>query len=82
MHVKKNGEWYLGALNNGKARTLDIRLDFLSSGTYEAEIYTDAPDADKNPNHLIKETRHLSAKDKLTLPLSVDGGAVVRFKLI
>ena len=79
---KKDGQWYVGALNNSKSRTIDVQLDFLGAGIYEAEIYTDAPDTDHNPNHLRKETKRLSAKDRLILPLAADGGAVVRFNPI
>ncbi|WP_029904864.1 glycoside hydrolase family 97 protein [Prevotella sp. 10(H)] len=77
---QKDGEWYLGVINNSKGRILDIKLDFLGTGTYKAEVYTDAPDAETNPNHLKKEIKQLTAKDILELPLAVDGGAVVRFK--
>lgn len=77
--ARRNGtDWWVGTLNDGTARTLNLKLDFLGEGEYRAEIYTDAPDAEKNPNHLSKEIRTVARKDKIELPLAVDGGAVLR----
>ncbi len=77
--ARRNGtDWWVGALNDGTARTLNLKLDFLGEGEYRAEIYTDAPDAERNPNHLSKEIRTVTRKDKIELPLAVDGGAVLR----
>ncbi|WP_347564612.1 glycoside hydrolase family 97 C-terminal domain-containing protein [Bacteroides intestinalis] len=50
----------------------------MGEGEYRAEVYTDAPDAERNPNHLSKEIRTVTRKDKIELPLAVDGGAVLR----
>ncbi len=77
--ARRNGtDWWVGTLNDGTARTLNLKLDFLDEGEYRAEIYTDAPDAERNPNHLSKEIRTVTRKDKVELPLAVDGGAVLR----
>lgn len=77
--ARRNGtDWWVGTLNDGTARTLNLKLGFLGEGEYRAEIYTDAPDAEKNPNHLSKEIRTVTRKDKIELPLAVDGGAVLR----
>ncbi|MCD7941361.1 MAG: glycoside hydrolase family 97 protein [Bacteroides intestinalis] len=71
-------DWWVGTLNDGTARTLNLKLDFLGDGKYQAEIYTDASDADENPNHLNKETRTVTRKDVIDLPLAADGGSVLR----
>ena len=71
-------DWWVGTLNDGTARTLNLKLDFLEDSKYQAEIYTDAPDADENPNHLNKETRTVTRKDVIELPLAADGGSVLR----
>lgn len=36
-----------------------------------------ASDADENPNHLNKETRTVTRKDVIELPLAADGGSVL-----
>lgn len=79
---RKNKDWYVGSLNNSKARSLTIPLDFLEKGKYEVTIYRDAPDTDSNPNHLVKETGVVTAKDKLILALAADGGAVIHCKAL
>lgn len=76
---RSGADWWVGTLNNGTARTLNLKLDFLGDGQYRAEIYTDAADADKNPNHLNKEVRTVTRKDRVELPLAADGGSVIRF---
>lgn len=75
---KKGDEWYIGCLNNSTARTLDVPLHFLEKGqAYTAEIYTDADDSDRNPNHLIKQYKDVSKDDMLQLRLGAEGGATV-----
>ena len=75
---QKDGEWYVGTLNNSRARTLELSLDFIDSGNYTATIYTDASDSDRNPNHLKKEVQKVKQGDIIQLPLASSGGAVIR----
>lgn len=77
---RSGNDWWVGSLNNSTARTIELKLDFLGDGTYQAEIYTDASDTDKNANNLKKEVRTVSRKDIIKLPLAVDGGSVVRLQ--
>ncbi len=74
----KGADWYVGSLNNSKSRTIKASLNFLPSGNYTAELYTDAADAAKNPNNLNKQTKTVSSKDILTLKLAAGGGQVMR----
>ncbi|HWB24655.1 MAG TPA: glycoside hydrolase family 97 protein [Chitinophagaceae bacterium] len=77
---KKDNDWYIGAITNHEARTINVPLSFLGDGTYTAEIYTDAPDVDKYPNHLVKQTKAVTKNDVLTLPLAAGGGAAVHIR--
>ncbi|MGL4314825.1 MAG: glycoside hydrolase family 97 protein, partial [Sphingomonas sp.] len=44
---KGGNDWYLGAITDENARTLNVKLDFLDPGkTYTAQIYRDGDDAD------------------------------------
>ncbi|HKS95638.1 MAG TPA: glycoside hydrolase family 97 protein, partial [Terriglobia bacterium] len=45
MARKSGVKWYLGSMTNWTPRDLDIPLAFLGSGSYEAQIFTDGPDA-------------------------------------
>ena len=75
---RHENDWYVGTINNTKAKTLDIPLSFLSDGNYRAELYVDAPDADLNPNHLVKTTKEVRKKDVITVKFQAGGGQVMR----
>lgn len=77
---RHGGDWYVGAINNSQARDVEIALDFLGKGDYKVTLYKDAQDTDTNPNHLIKETFTVTAKDKITVPLASDGGAAMHIQ--
>jgi alpha-glucosidase len=69
---RKGKSWYLGAMNNEKARSVTVPLDFLGPRGAEARIWTDggAPDA------VQVEARRVARDAALTLPLASTGGAV------
>jgi alpha-glucosidase len=75
---RKNNDWYIGGINSSQARTLTIPMKFLGEGLFEALIYTDAPDAGNNPNHLKKEIKTIRSTDNITIPLAGAGGVVMR----
>lgn len=76
--VRRHGhDWFIGSLNNSKARTLPLVLDFLENRDYIAEIYTDSADVDENPNHLVKQIKKVRKGDTIDLPLAASGGAVI-----
>lgn len=79
--ARRHGEdWYVGAINNSQARQVEMGLDFLGKGKYKVTFYKDAKDTDPHPNHLVKETFTVTAKDKITLPLASDGGAAMHIQ--
>ena len=57
-----------------------MELDFLSEGDYQATIYTDAEDVDRNPNHLDRQVRKVTRKDIIELNLARDGGALLHIR--
>lgn len=78
-------DWYLGAITNEDARTIDVKLDFLDANKkYEAQIYRDGDKAEwkHNPYDYVIEKRVVTAKDKLKLKLATSGGAAIRFKAL
>ena len=75
---RKGEDWYIGSINNTKARTLTIPLSFLSDGKYTATMYTDAADVDKNPNNLIQRKQVVSKADVITVALAAGGGQVMQ----
>ena len=74
---RKGTDWYVGSINNSKARSIKVALDFLPPGNYTAEMYKDAPDVKENPNHLIKQIKTVTMTDVITLELAAGGGQVM-----
>lgn len=74
---RKNDTWYIGTITNKDAREINIDLNFLPAGKYEAEIYNDAADANENANHLIKEIKTIDKNTILKLALAPGGGNMI-----
>ena len=74
---RKGEDWYVGAMTDWTARTLSIPLDFLPAGEFAADIFSDAADANSNPNHLNKTTRIVQKSDVLSAKLAAGGGQVI-----
>ncbi len=77
---RRNKDWYVATITNHQPRQISVPLNFLGEGKYSADIYRDAPDTDTDPNHLIKETKTVSAKDIITLQLASGGGEVIHLR--
>ncbi|OLF71656.1 alpha-glucosidase [Pseudoalteromonas haloplanktis] len=78
-------DWYLGAVTDENARTIEVKLDFLDKDKqFEAQIYRDGDKAEwkNNPYDLSIEKRIVTASDKLTLKLATSGGTAIRFKAL
>ena len=77
---RSGSDWWVGSLNNGTERDLKLELDFLSEGDYQATIYTDAEDVERNPNNLDRQVRKVTRKDIIELNLARDGGALLHIR--
>jgi alpha-glucosidase len=78
-------DWYLGAVTDEEARSLNISLEFLEPGRgYEAQIYKDSLDADycSNPVAYAIERKIVVAKDRLQVSMAPGGGTAIRFKAL
>lgn len=76
-------DWYLGAITNEQARSLEIALSFLEHGRdYVAEIYRDAEDAhwEQHPYGYDIEKKIVNTDSKLELRLAAGGGTAIRFR--
>lgn len=80
---RHSADWYLGAVTDENARSLEVTLDFLDPGkAYTAQIYRDGPGADYRTEgrHAITiERRRVRQGDKLVLALAPGGGEAIRF---
>ena len=75
----KDGSWFAAAISNKEARDFAFKTDFLEAGTWKAEIFRDAGDADENPMKYIHETKTVKAGEELSFHMASGGGFVVRF---
>ena len=78
----KDGSWFAAAISNRDARDFAFKTDFLEAGTWKAEIFRDAGDADENPMKYIHETKTVKAGEELSFHMASGGGFVVRFKKV
>jgi len=78
----KDGSWFAAAISNKEARDFAFKTDFLEAGTWKAEIFRDAGDADENPMKYIHETKTVKAGEELSFHMASGGGFVVRFKKV
>ena len=77
---RKGSDWYIGAMTDWTPRTLDVPLNFLPAGSYQAEIWSDTPETEKNPNILVKDQRTVAAQDRIQAKLAAGGGWVMHIK--
>ncbi|WP_204376125.1 glycoside hydrolase family 97 protein [Hymenobacter coccineus] len=75
---RKGDTWYAGALGNWEPRELTLDCAFLGPGTYEAVIFRDGLNADRDATDYQREVVRVSATDKLRIKLSGGGGWAAR----
>jgi alpha-glucosidase len=77
---RSGNKWYLGGITNWTARELELPLDLLGDGQYDATVYSDTSLDGQKPNELRQETRTVTTKMKLAVALASGGGfvAVIR----
>lgn len=78
---RASADWYVGAITNQDARTVQVNLDFLDNATvYQAEIYRDGKEAHwlHQPHAFAVEKRHVKRGDTLDLAMAPGGGIAIR----
>jgi alpha-glucosidase len=80
---RHSADWYLGAVTDEQARSVDVTLDFLPSGeSFVAEIYGDGAGADweTNPYAIDLRDEVVTSTSILTLSMGRGGGYAIRFR--
>jgi alpha-glucosidase len=75
---RKGDTWYVAAMSNWNARDITLDLSFLRSNNYEAEIFKDGINADRDATDYKKEIIKLTPGQKLNVHLSSGGGWAAR----
>jgi alpha-glucosidase len=79
--AKRSGDkWFLGVMNNSKGKNVELKLDFLPSGNYEAETWSDTRKSSRNPKDIKITTRKISSGETLKIIMADDGGFVAVIK--
>jgi alpha-glucosidase len=71
---RRGQEWFIGAMNNERPRTLTVPFSFLERGPYFATTFADAPDTGAEPTHVSKGSAVASPGRTLTIRLAPGGG--------
>ena len=80
--ARRHGQrWFLGAMTNELPRQLDVSLNFLATGTWEAHMYADGSPArvpNQTPVQVGRKT--VGGSRHLRLDLAPSGGQAIRFE--
>lgn len=75
---RKDRNWFVGAMSNWQQRDITVDLSFLGAGSFEAEIFQDGVNADRDATDYKRIVRKVSSGDKLTVHLMNGGGWAAR----
>ncbi|HEY6955640.1 MAG TPA: glycoside hydrolase family 97 catalytic domain-containing protein, partial [Flavisolibacter sp.] len=75
---RKEDTWYLGAMTNWNTRDLTIDFSFLGDGSYEAEVFQDGVNADRDATDYKREVLTVTKNTKQTVLLAPGGGWTAR----
>ncbi len=78
MARKKDNVWYVGGMTNWTARDITVDFSFLGEGNYEAEIFKDGMNADRDATDYKKEKVNVDQTQKITMHLAPGGGFAMR----
>ena len=75
---KKDGVWFVAAITNNDARTIDIAMNFLDPDKkYVSPIYTDGGEKVKTRTHVAITNKDVKSKNVLTFDVLPRGGVAM-----
>ena len=79
--ARKKGEtWFVGAMSNWTPREITLDFSFLDAGSYQATIFKDGSNADRDVTDYKKEVIKITSGDKVKIQLAPGGGWVARIE--
>ena len=75
---RKNDTWYIGAITNWNSRELTLDLSFLGDGSFEAVVFQDGINADREGSDYKRIVKAVTSGDKLKVRLAPGGGWAAR----
>ena len=67
-------DWYMGAMTNWTPRHLSISLAALGTGNWEADVYSDGPDAARTPTDAVRSQTTVQSSQPFEIDLAPGGG--------
>jgi alpha-glucosidase len=77
---KKGDIWFVSAMTNWTPRELTLDFSFLGTGNYQATIFKDGMNADRDATDYKKESIKISSGEKVKIQLAPGGGWVARIE--
>ena len=77
---RKGNTWYVGVMPNWNARDVTFDFSFLGAGNYEALVFKDGINADREATDYKWEVIKISAGDTLKISLAPGGGWAARME--
>ncbi|MEO8595450.1 MAG: glycoside hydrolase family 97 C-terminal domain-containing protein [Candidatus Solibacter sp.] len=77
MARRSGDRWFIAAINGADAKALDLPLDFLGKGAWQA---TELFDVESRPDSWNRQNGTVTNADRLKVPLSPRGGFVGYFR--
>ena len=79
--ARRNGDtWFVGIMNNSIEKQVEFKLDFLSVGTYEINIWADAKNANTEAKEIECVKKIVKKGDIIKATLAKNGGFVATIK--
>ena len=75
---RSGNTWYVGATTDWNERELDLDLSFLGKGNFQAEAFSDGPNANKIATDYLKKTIDIPTNHHLTVKMAQGGGFVMK----
>ena len=75
---RHGADWFVGGITDWDAREIEVPLSFLGSGSFTADIFSDAPDAASRPKNTVREQRRVTSTGVLKMKLAPGGGFAMR----
>ena len=75
--AKRSGNnWFVGVMNNSIGKTVELNFSFLPAGEYEAVIWSDTKNSDKEPKELKKTSLTIKSPGTFKVTMAKNGGFV------
>ncbi len=75
---RQGREWYIGAMTDWTARTMDIDFSFLPAGNFQMDAYEDGPNSDRAGNDYKMVSTEINKTTRIKIKMAGGGGWAAR----